>query len=123
MGHNTAIRVDALNNHAIFQYPLGTHNIQNISVTSPHAGKVRVTGNWIQGSGLLVIVYNATNVYYHFLERKHEAYLDASFTICFGGEYNVSIFVMQANGELCNRAVLQPIPVSITAPSGPGRCY
>ena len=113
-----------LNHQAIFQYPLGTHDVQNISMTSPHPGKVRVTGNWIRGSnarGVLVIVYNATNAHYHVLERKHEDHLDANMTVLLGGEYNASVFVMQVNGELCNRAALQPIPVSVTAHPGPSR--
>ncbi|MGJ8945879.1 hypothetical protein AB9K17_23595, partial [Salmonella enterica subsp. enterica serovar Kentucky] len=38
--------------------------IQNISVSSPHPGQVRVTGDFIQGStatGALVIVYSQSN--------------------------------------------------------------
>ena len=49
----------------------GTHDLQNISVSSPLPGTVRVSGNFLQGSaatGVLVIVYslcNDSNVHYN----------------------------------------------------------
>ena len=50
----------------------GTHDIQNISVTSPQPGEVRVTGDFIDGStatGLLTIVISTSEIFYHLIER------------------------------------------------------
>ena len=49
--------------HAIIN-DIGTHDIQNISVSSSQPGEVRVTGDFIDGStatGVLLILYSLTN--------------------------------------------------------------
>ena len=53
---------------------LGTHDVQNVSVTSLLPGQIRVTGNIIEGStatGVLVIVSNIIDVVsYQLIESK-----------------------------------------------------
>ena len=74
----------------------GTHDIQNISVSSPHPGQVRVTVYFIQESratGALVIVYSQLDaICYQHLERDGQT---SEITIegLTGGQYRVSVFV------------------------------
>ena len=81
---------------------LGTHDIQNISVSSPLPGTVRVTGDFIQGStatGLLVIVYslsNDSNVYYNSYQRSNDQSIEATVVTdrLTSSQYGVSVFVL-----------------------------
>ena len=55
---------------------LGTHDIHNVSVTSPLPGQIRVTGDFVDGStatGIILIIYslnNNSNV--HYIDKDKE---------------------------------------------------
>ena len=59
-------------NYDIFIYP-GSHDFQNITVSSSSPGEIGVTGDFIPGSlaiGVLIVVYSADNIInYHFIHR------------------------------------------------------
>ena len=99
---------------------LGTHDIYNISVTSPSPGEVRVTGYLIDGSstiGILVVVYSVTEdscVHYKFVPhdtKQHEVY-----AVMMGpsnGLYKVTVYVMEESGLPFQRAAGRPRSVWI----------
>ena len=80
---------------------IGTHDIQNISVSSPLPGTVRVTaGDFIQGStatGLLVIIYSQSddcNIQY--INSKCPGQnVDITVAGLTSGQYGVSVFVLE----------------------------
>ena len=88
----------------------GTHDIQNISVTSPQPGDVRVTGDFIDGStatGLLIIIYSLTNdTNVHYIVGGHNSGLA-------GGEYKTSVFVVEENGLPFERVATSPKLVAV----------
>ena len=93
---------------------IGTHDIQNILVTSPTPGELRVTGNFIDRStaiGLLVIVYSLTNDSdVHYLSgRVHSQMIEANMSGLTDSQYNVSIFVIEENGLPLSRVAALPI--------------
>ena len=88
----------------------GTHDIQNISVTSPQPGEVRVTSDFIDGStatGLLIIIYSLTNDSdVHYIVGGHNSGLA-------GGEYSISVFVVEENGLPFERVATSPKLVAV----------
>ena len=95
----------------------GTHDFQNISVSSPQPGKVRVTGDFIGGStatGLLIIVISTSEIFHHFIEReKNQLHIEGTIQGLAGGKYSISFFVVEESGQLVNRAASTPKVVSI----------
>ena len=97
---------------------LGTFDVQNILVTSPIPGELRVTGNFIDGSaaiGLLVIVYSLINDSdVHYLSgRVHSQMIEASVSGLTDTQYNVSIFVIEKNGLPLSRVAALPTLIMI----------
>ena len=91
----------------------GTHDIQNISVSSLQPGEVRVTGDFIDGStatGLLaVIITNESEIFYHFVERgSNKQQFDGTIQGVVGGEHNISFFVVEESGLPFNRTASMP---------------
>ena len=100
---------------------LGTHDIQNISVISSHPGNIRVSGNWIQRStarGIIVIVYSATDIHYHVREERGDRFY-VNVERLLGGEYNVSVFVIEKNGRPFERAASTPVSITVGVPRTP----
>ena len=98
-------------------YP-GSHDFQNITVSSSSPGEIGVTGDFIPGSlaiGILVVVYLAdynTIINYYFIHR---------FSVCMSsptnlpnGQYKVSVFVVEENGLPFNTSAITPRNVSLT---------
>ena len=51
----------------------GTHDVREISMTSPSAGIIRITGYFIPDSpaaGVLVAVLNTTEIFFYMLKRE-----------------------------------------------------
>ena len=98
---------------------LGTHDIHNISVTSPNPGVVVVTGSLINGSsmtGILIIVYSVmddSSVHNLFLHGAKQSDVEAVVKGLPGGQYEVSIFVMRESGLPLNRTAARPKAVWI----------
>ena len=90
----------------------GTHEVQNISVSSPLPGQVRVTGDFVQGSvatGALVIVYSQSDdsdIYYQSSEHDDQ-HMEITVNELTGGQYGVSVFVLE-NGLPFSRAASLP---------------
>lgn len=89
-----------------FHY-LGTHEIQNISVTSLQPDEIRVTADFIPGStatGVLVVditptVTCAQCYYYHLIERNVETtQIEGRITGIIGGKHSISAFIVEENG-------------------------
>ena len=100
-----------------YVYCLGTHDIQNISVTSPHPSEIRVTGNFIDGStatGVLVVDLIPTATcelcyHYHLIQRNGEVtQVEGRITDVVGGEHSISVFVVENNGLPFNRTASTP---------------
>ena len=103
---------------------IGTHDIQNISVTSPHPGEIRVTSELINGStatGALIIIYSLTNdsdVHYVIItvDPERTVAINASVTVSVGlngGEYGVSVFALENGGLPFKRSAALPKTVQV----------
>ena len=91
---------------------VGTHDIQNISVSSPLPGMVRVTGDFIQGStatGLLVIVYSQSdNCDIQYVNSEYPGQnIDITVAGLTSGQYGVSVLVLE-NGVPVLRVATLP---------------
>ena len=96
----------------------GTYAVQNISVSSPHAGSIAVTGYFIQGStaiGVLIITINGTNdTQYHLYHRNGDnAQVEDTISGLAGGYHRVSAFVLERSGYLFNRTATTPKSVFV----------
>ena len=91
---------------------LGTHDIQNVSVTSHSPGELQVIGHFINGSnaiGVFVVIYSLNvelDVYYRLFIRDQQK-VTASVAGLPGGQYRISIFVVE-NGLPLERAATEP---------------
>ena len=105
--------VNMKNNSPLLHVHVGTHDIHTISATSPSPGEVRVTGNLIDGSatiGILIIIYSLTDdstTHYDFV--PHEAEGLGVYATCMlrglpGGQYEISVYVMEESGLPFHRA-------------------
>ena len=106
------------------QFHVGTHDIQNVNV-SPDRGEIQVSGDYISGSeaiGALIIVYSTsdeTTIFYHNAQRTLNGQrtpngpLEAIVSDLPGGQYSVSVFVVEKNGEPFIRAATVPKPVTV----------
>ena len=96
---------------------IGTHDIQNISVSSPQPGEIRVTGYFIQGStasGVLVAILTRSEIYFHLLSRiRGQPHLEGTISNVVGGQHNVSVFVVEENGLPFSRTASVPEVVFI----------
>ena len=101
---------------------LGTHDIQNISVTSTQPGGIRVTGDFIEGStaaGVLVIIYNPSDS-----NSNAPLYIQSSVsegrnvTVDIGGlaigRFGLSAFVVLEDGLPFTNVATKPRFVSVT---------
>ena len=95
----------------------GTHDIQNISVSSLQPGEVRVTGDFIDGStatGLLAVIVTESEIFYHFVERESNVVaFDSTIQGVVGGEHNISFFVVEESGLPFNRTTSMPKIVTV----------
>ena len=95
---------------------VGTHDIQNISVSSPQPGDVRVTGNYINGSmatGLLLVLYSLTNDSdIHYVIDSFKQSIDINVTGLTGTQYGISTFALD-NDQIFPRVVALPEYVTV----------
>ena len=104
---------------------IGTHNIQNITVSSPLSGEVRVTGDFVEGSrstnGIFLITYSPTNdsdvLYVAKQTERNDISMDITGLI--GTEYGVSVFVLE-DGLPFQRVAASPKSVAVATNSDPG---
>ena len=87
-------------------------------MSSPLPGQLRVTGDFIEGSiatGALVAVVNSTaNVQYHLISREDSRNgIDGVISGLPGGQYTVSIFVVDEGGIPFRRAAAKPRRISV----------
>ena len=98
----------------------GTHDVQNISVSSPRMGSIAVTGDFIQGStaiGVLIITINSSNgTQYHLYHRNGNNNMQIEDTISglADGDHRVSAFVLERSGHPFNRTATTPKSVVVT---------
>ena len=97
---------------------IGTHDIQNISVSSPQPGEVRVAGDFINGTAstaLLEIIVSDTNNTDYFLITRQTSALQISGSILdlASGKYEISTFVVEENGLPFPRAATKPDTVFV----------
>ena len=95
---------------------VGTHDVQNISVSSTHPGQIRVTGDIIDGStvtGVLVIVYSHSDVRYFANSPADQGQnIDVTLDGLTDTHYGVSTFTME-NGVPFPRVVALPSSVDM----------
>ena len=97
----------------------GTHDIQNISVSSSQPGEVRVTGNFIDGStatGVLAVFvdFSTSKIFYHLIKRgNNKQQLDDTIQGVVGGEHSISFFVVEESGLPFNRIASTPKLVTV----------
>lgn len=95
----------------------GTHDIQDVSITSPLPSKIRMTGYFIKGStatGVMVAIPNASEIKFHLLVRdRNQLELDDTVSNVEGGQHSVSTFVVDENGLPVNRAATMPQTVMV----------
>ena len=100
---------------------LGTHDVQNISVASPLPNIIRITGEFIQDStstGLLAVISPLDSKHgpiNHSIPRESNTSLrlrvkDAHVS---GGEYSISVFVVDESRLPFTRTASKPITVSV----------
>ena len=97
----------------------GTHDIQNISVSSPQPGEVRVTGDFINEStatGVLTVSvdFSTSKIFYHLIQRGNnkQQFADTIQGVV-GGEYSISFFVVEESGLPFNRTASMPKVVTV----------
>ena len=97
----------------------GTHDIQNISVSSPQPGEVKVTGDFINEStatGVLTVSvdFSTSKIFYHLIKRENnKQQLDDTIQGVVGGEHSISFFVVEESGLLFNRTASMPKVVTV----------
>ena len=102
----------------------GTHDIQNIVVSSSTPGEISVIGDFINRSTartLLAVVYtnSGSDVYYMFSPMfNEEEKIMATISGISPGMYNVSVFAVEDNGLPFNRSATTPRNVSVTDGGG-----
>ena len=101
--------------HNIMCVPIsvGTHDIQNISVSSPLPGQVRVTGDFIEGStaiGLLVVLsYPSDDSNLRYYQGRREVIVHGLPQ----GEYGISVFAIEEDGLPFARAATMSRKTSV----------
>ena len=106
----------------LIPFTSGTYDIQNVSITSPFPGQIRVTFDFINGStasGVLTIAYSLINnsvVLYslasmHSTEQKIEDVISDSELPT--GLYGVSVFVVNESGFPFPRVAATPVMVHV----------
>ena len=106
----------------------GTHDVQNISVTSVVPGELEVSGYLLQhgiAGGLLVMLYsldlNGNNDRYFQVVRRSETdnnIVSAKYQGLTGGHYGVSVFILEENGLPFGRSAVSPKVVDIKHNTG-----
>ena len=95
----------------------GTHDLQNISVSSPFPGQVRVTGDFIEGStaiGYMTVTLSSSELHYHMVPRVGKQHVIESVLSGFaGGQYSISLFVIGENGLPFERVATTPRVTSV----------
>ena len=98
---------------------LGSHDVQNVTLSSCGPGEIRVAGDFIRGSlaiGVLVIIYspnNDSNIHYRFISRQSDTTPLSTVSGLPGGRYKASVFVVQDRGLPFNRSATAPRNVSV----------
>ena len=109
-------------------FMIGTHDIQNISVSSPQPGEIRVTGDFIDGStatGVLLILYSITknsDIQYVIENYEQSRSIDINVTSLTSTQYGVSTFVLD-NGQIFPRVVALPEYVTVQSIEQTGRLF
>ena len=95
---------------------VGTHDIQNVSVSSPIPDQVSVTGEFIQGSratGILITAISETGLEHHLISRDSGNWIDGVISGLPGGQYTVSVFVVSEDGLPFERAATKPRRITV----------
>ena len=91
---------------------VGTHDFREIMSSSLHPGEVRVTGSFTDDStatGVLVVVIGDSEVIYHKASRDGtDKIKEILITYLAGGEYSISMFVVEENGLPFERVATSP---------------
>ena len=121
----------SINSSLKWQHPsciclIGTHDVQNVLVSSTHPGNIRVTGDIIDGltvTGVLVIVYSHSDVrYIASSPAGFQQNIDVTVTGLTDTRYGVSTFTVE-NGLPFPRVVASPRTVDMDSTSEQGRLF
>ena len=99
---------------------VGTHDIQNVSVSSPIPDQVSVTGEFIQGSratGVLITAVSETGLEHHLISRNDSGNgIDGVISGLPGDQYTmlpVSVFVVSEDGLPFERTATKPRRITV----------
>ena len=89
-----------LNYYGIINFITGTHDIQNVTVSSPLPGQIRVVGDFIDGSietGVLLIIYSLTNKFdvYHIAKQAGGNIISVDMIGLTATLYGVTVFALE----------------------------
>ena len=95
----------------------GTHDFRDILSSSVDPGEVRVIGSFTDDStatGVLVIVFGDSEVIYHKASRDGtDKIKETLITGLAGGEYSISVFVVEKDGLPFERVATSPKLVAV----------
>ena len=101
---------------------LGTHDVQHISIVSPLPNILKITGEFIRGStsigvlAVMVPIDTKLDPVYRFITRQSTTSLGVEDIRVSGGDYSISVFVIEESGLPFARTASAPI--SVTARGG-----
>ena len=107
---------------------IGTHDIQNVSVSSPQPGEISVTGDFTDGStatGVLLILYSFTNdsdIHYVIENCEQCRSIDINVTGLTSTQYGVSTFVLD-NDQVFPSVVALPKHVTVQSNGQTSRLF
>ena len=98
---------------------IGTHDIQRISIASPLPNIIRIAGEFIRGSssiGVVVVTFPLDlqlGLSYRFIPRESTTSLRVENIRVPGGDYSISVFVVEESGLPFTRTASTPINVTV----------
>ena len=97
---------------------LGTHDVQHVSIVSPLPNILKITGAFIRGStsigvlAVMVPIDTQLDPIYRFITRESTTSLGVEDNRVPGGDYSISVFVVEESGLPFTRTVSAPINVT-----------
>ena len=124
-GKNPALSLSLCTTVAKKNLTIGTHNIQNVTASSPRPGQISVTGDYVDGStanGIILIVYSLSNYSdVQYVAKQIEKNIQVTVTDLTDTMYRVSVFALE-DGLPFPRVVTVPKIVTVATDNDQGLC-
>ena len=102
---------------------VGTHDIQNVTLSPLQPGEIIISGDFVEGTnatGALVIIYSDELTRYHLAPCGPSGRFEAIVADLPSGEYRVSVFTVEENGLPFERAVARPLRADVNTTNKKG---